>query len=94
MQKTNKEMLAISINKKHDIPKAKAKRIVNDIFDEISEVIANEGKATISGFGSFGQKIRKERKGFNVSKRKFTTIKECKLPTFKPSPKLKERLEK
>ena len=93
MNTTKKEDLARDISEKHEISKAMARRIVDQIFDTISENLENGRKTMISGFGTFETKERRERLGFNLVKKEVSLIKGSNAPIFKPSEKLEKRVK-
>ncbi len=61
-------------------------------FDTLTDVILKEEKIAYPGFGTFVLKTRAARKGINPKTKKPIEIKESKSISFKPSTKLKERL--
>ena len=94
MKTTKKEDLARDIAETHDISKAKARRIVDQIFNTISDNLKDGRKTMIVGFGTFESKERKERKGFNPAKKQMSMIEEARVPSFKPSYNLEEKVKK
>ena len=59
----NKTELVAAVADKSDITKKDAEKIVSAVFDTITESVANGEKVQIVGFGTFEQRIRKERTG-------------------------------
>lgn len=57
----NKGELITKIAERHELSKAKANRIVNDIFSTISDEVANGGSVCITNFGTFTSTERKAR---------------------------------
>lgn len=93
-EKINKDDLANEIAEEHDLTKTKSREIVDYVFDRITGVLENKGKASIYGFGKFETKERKERKGHNPSTGKEMTITAATVPKFKPSKTLKDAVDK
>lgn len=90
-----KDELALMIHEKYGVNKSMSRRIVDDIFDEISDSLKNDEPVSIFGFGKFDTRIRKARDGFShFSDEKTISIKEKRLPTFHPFKNLKETLNK
>ena len=66
--------------------------IFNITFDTMVDVLEEEEKFTVPGFGTFKIKHRAERDGFNPKTREKIKIKASKSIGFKLAPKLKEKL--
>ena len=94
MKTTKKEDLAREVSKENNISKAKSRRIVDQIFDTISENLKNGDKTMIVGFGTFETKKRRKRSGFNPAKKEKSIIEEANMPVFKPSLNLEEKVKK
>lgn len=89
----NKKSLASDIADKHDLTKKEALAIVDSVFEEIKNCLANEGKVDISGFGKFEVVERKERQGINPSTKEKITIPASKTLKFKASKVLKDTIK-
>lgn len=93
-----KEEFAAKLAAKTDLSKGKAKEVINAIFgtESHSGIIATELDAgrnfTITGFGSFGTRIRKSRKGRNPRTGETITVPDINLPTFRPGLGLRQRI--
>lgn len=93
-----KDQFAEKLAKKTDISKAKAKDVIEAIFSTEPRhgIIAIELDAdrdfTITGFGTFGTRKRKEREGRNPRTGEAITIPAMKVPTFRAGRGLKDRV--
>ena len=65
-------------------------RIVNTIFEEITDALANGDRVELRGFGAFSVKTRGARVGRNPRTGEPIQIKASKMPKFKPGTPLKE----
>lgn len=89
-----KDELALMIHEKYDVNKTTARRIVDFVFDEISENLKKGEPVSIFGFGRFDTRVRVARKGFSPFAEGEVEIKEKILPTFHPFKNLKDTLNK
>ncbi|MBT8336542.1 MAG: HU family DNA-binding protein [Gemmatimonadetes bacterium] len=93
-----KDEFAEKLAKKADLSKAKAKEVIEAIFstEPRNGIIAIEMDAgrdfTITGFGTFGTRHRKQREGRNPRTGESITIPAMKVPTFRAGRGLKERV--
>lgn len=69
-------------------------KIVDTIFDEITNALANRDRIELRGFGAFTVKHRQERVGRNPRTGEKVYVEEKYLPFFKCGKGLKERLNK
>ena len=92
MENLNKKELAEIVADKHNLTKKEALEIVDLVFDTNSETLANGAKADIAGFGKFEVKTRAARTGINPQTKESIEIAESKIPGFKASKNLKERI--
>lgn len=67
-------------------------RVVDTIFNEISDALANGGRVEIRGFGSFTVKERTARIGRNPRTGEAVDVPEKRLPAFKTGKQLQDRL--
>lgn len=93
-EKINKDILANEIAEEYGLSKTKSRKIVDGIFERISDVILNDGKVSIYGFGMFESKERPERNGFNPATKEPMVVKATVTPIFKPSKPLKDAFGK
>jgi len=93
-----KDEFAEKLARKADITKSKARDCIDAIFstDPREGIIAVELDAgrdfTITGFGTFGTRDRKARKGRNPQTGEELTIPAMTVPTFRAGKGLKERV--
>jgi integration host factor subunit beta len=66
--------------------------IINAIFDEISEALAQGNRVELRGFGAFTVKNRAARTGRNPRTGESVTVDEKWVPFFKAGKELRERL--
>lgn len=76
----------------HKLSRVKAKRILNSIFQAITESAARGDQVSISGFGRFKVAIRPEREGRNPTTGAPITIAASKKVVFSPSKPVREAL--
>lgn len=90
----NKTELIAAVAEKSDITKKDADKTVSAVIDTIIEAVANGEKVQIVGFGTFEQRIRKERTGVDPRTHESIVIPESKVPAFKPGKGFKETVDK
>lgn len=61
----NKQDLILQIANKQEISQRKADEIISSLLDVIMKTLSKGNKVTLSGFGTFEPRKRKERKGRN-----------------------------
>jgi DNA-binding protein HU-beta len=81
-----------SVASKEDLPKQKAEKIVNGVFDDIVAALKNGDKVNISGFGTFSVSQRKARTGRNPKTGETIQIASSRAAKFKAGKSLKESL--
>lgn len=67
-------------------------RIVNTIFEEITDALANGDRVELRGFGAFSVKTRDARVGRNPRTGEAVSIDKKKVPFFKTGKLLRDRL--
>jgi integration host factor subunit beta len=67
-------------------------RIVNTIFDEITDALARGDRVELRGFGAFSVKHRDARIGRNPRTGETVQVEEKAIPFFKTGKQLRERL--
>jgi integration host factor subunit beta len=67
-------------------------KIVDCIFDEITEALANDDRVELRGFGAFSVKHRDARTGRNPRTGEAVHVEAKRLPFFKTGKALRERL--
>ena len=90
----NKLDLVEALREKEGITKNEAATIVELVFDEMSNAMANGDRVEIRGFCSFYVKQYKAYTGRNPKTGEKVEIKPKKLPFFKFGKELKERVDK
>ena len=78
------------ISEKTDLNKANSERALNACMEGIEESLVNEGKLTLTGFGTFSVKDRKERKGRNPQTGEEINIPASKAVKFRPGKTLRD----
>lgn len=73
--------------------KAQATRIVDAIFDSITQELARGGEVAIAGFGSFKVAKRAARQGRNPKTGEAITIAASTKPKFRAAKQLKEAVQ-
>lgn len=73
--------------------RASAERIVNAVFDTISDVISNGDAVSINGFGTFTTVYHNEKTGINPQTKESIVIPAAWVPKFKASSKLKSKVK-
>lgn len=69
-------------------------RVVDAVLAHFSEAMTGGEEITIAGFGTFGTKTMSPRIGRNPHTGESVGIPERVVPSFKPSPVLRERMKK
>ena len=90
----NKLELVEALRAEAGITKNEAEVVVNMVFDEMSNAMANGDRVEIRGFCSFYVKQYKAYTGRNPKTGEKVEIKSKKLPFFKFGKELKERVDK
>jgi len=67
-------------------------RIVNTIFEEITDALANGDRVELRGFGAFSVKTRDARVGRNPRTGEAVSVEQKKVPFFKTGKLLRDRL--
>lgn len=90
----NKTDLINAVAEKAQMTKVEAEKAIKATFDSITNELADGGKITLIGFGTFEVQERKERTGKNPQTGATMTIPAKKVPKFKPGKALKDSVEK
>ena len=85
--------LVAQIASKVSITKAAAERTLNATLISIEEVLAKEGKLTLTGFATLSGESRKARKGRNPRTGEMITIPASKVVKFRPGKALKDAVK-
>ncbi|MEE8793090.1 MAG: HU family DNA-binding protein [Erysipelotrichaceae bacterium] len=89
---TNKKSLAEMVSERFSMTKKEAAEIIDAVFDEMSDTLAEDGHVEITGFGKFAVKTRASRKGVNPQTGEDIQIAPSRIPGFKASKNLKEKV--
>lgn len=87
------ELISISAERS-GIAKKDAERLLNAAFEAISQELSRGGKVTVTGFGIFEAKDRQSRTGRDPVTRQSIRIPAKKVPSFRPSQSLKDKVGK
>ena len=90
----NKGELITNVANDTDLTKKEVEIIINSVFINIQKALMQNDKVQIIGFGSFDVKFHSARKGRNPRTGDVINIPESKIPVFKPSKILKDRINK
>ena len=88
----NKTDLITAAAEKSGISKKDAERVVNALLDTVTASLVKGEKVQISGFGIFEAKEREARVGRNPRTKEAVQIPAAKVPAFKASKTLKEKI--
>ena len=86
---TKAELIA-QIATKANLTKAAAERSVNAMLESIQELLSEDGKLTLTGFGTFAVEERRERPGRNPRTGESIQIAASKVVKFRPGKQLKD----
>lgn len=89
----NKTELISTVAEKTGLTKKDTERVLNATLDAISQALAKGEKVQVTGFGSFEVKTREARLGRNPRTKEVVQIPATRLPAFKASQALKERVK-
>lgn len=92
-KKLTKPELIATIAEKHELPKTKAKAIVDSVFDTIVEAVASDVKVQLIGFGNFELRERAAREGRNPQTGEKLKIEATKVPAFKAGKAFKDAVK-
>ena len=86
----NKAELTDNISKEAKITKADAKRAIECFADNITKTLKKGKEVRLIGFGTFGVRKRKARKGINPQTGATINIAAKRVPYFRPGAELKD----
>ncbi|NLY41040.1 MAG: HU family DNA-binding protein [Desulfovibrionales bacterium] len=78
---------------KANLTKADAERALKYFLDAVQETLVNEGKLTLTGFGTFTVEERQARDGRNPRTGEKLSIPACKVVKFRPGKDLKDAIK-
>jgi integration host factor subunit beta len=88
----NKSELVESLAAKMTLPLKKAEEVVNAVFGSMTDALLSGDRIEIRGFGSFVVKEYDAYRGRNPKTGEYVPVKAKKLPFFKVSKNLKEKV--
>ncbi|MBI4639353.1 MAG: integration host factor subunit beta [Candidatus Tectomicrobia bacterium] len=88
-----KAELVQQVSEKIKLSKKQTEKIVNIMFESITEALSQEDKVELRGFGSFRVKHRNSREGRNPKTGESVSIPAKKVPFFKAGKELKEIID-
>ncbi len=86
----NRSDLVRNISETADITLVKAEKLVDLIFDSMIEVLENNHRVEIRGFGTFVNRYYKSYEGRNPYSGKIVYVKDKRVPFFKAGKKLRD----
>jgi integration host factor subunit beta len=89
----NKSSLIEALSEDTDLSPRKAEKVVNVVFDEMTNSLVNGDRVEIRGFCSMFVRQYKGYTGRNPKTGDLTEVKSKKLPFFKCGKELKERVD-
>ena len=89
----NKTELVKAVSEQAELTQKDAAKVVDALFDTISNTLSEGGKIQLIGFGTFEVRERSARKGRNPQTGEEIEIAASKVPAFKPGKELKEAVK-
>ena len=91
---TKSDLIIKITEKNHYLFQKDAQKVVNVIFNSISEALEKGDRVELRGFGAFGVKKRNARIGRNPRSGEPVPIPEKNIPFFKMGKSMRERINK
>lgn len=88
-----KAELVAKMAEKAGLTKADAERALKSFLDSVQETLTDEGKLTLTGFGTFLVEERQARTGRNPRTGEELQIPACKVVKFRPGKELKDAVK-
>lgn len=89
---TKSELVQKLSTKHQDLSVADLERLVNTVFDEITNALTENGRVELRGFGAFSVRQRAARKGRNPRTGSAVSVPSKRVPFFKCGKELRERV--
>lgn len=89
----NKSDLISKVSEMTDLSKKDVTKVVDAVFDSISQALQSGDKVQLVGFGNFEVRERSARKGRNPQTGEEIDIPASKVPAFKPGKALKDGIQ-
>lgn len=86
------ELISLMAEKNPHLTRNDIEKVVNVIFEEISDTLSSSGRVELRGFGSFTVKCRNARMGRNPRTGEVVSVPEKNALYFKTGKDLRERL--
>jgi integration host factor subunit beta len=86
------ELVQLIADKNPHLFQRDVEKIINSIFDEITDALAHRNRVELRGFGAFSVKRRQPRAARNPKTGEPVAVDEKWVPFFKTGKELKERL--
>lgn len=83
-----------AVAEKTELSKKQSDCLVNAFFSCVAAALVSDGKVSISGFGTFEVRDRKEKQVINPRTKEKMTAPASKAPAFKAGPTLKSAVNK
>ncbi len=90
----NKTELISKVAERTGMTKKDTEKVVNEVFEVVSDQLAQEDKVQLIGFGTFEVRERAAREGRNPATGEVIHIEATKVPAFKAGKALKEKVKK
>ena len=88
----NKSELIETVAEKSEVTKKVAEKVVNAVFESITNSLADGEKVQVIGFGTFEVRQREAREGRNPATGERIKIPALKVPVFKAGKNLKDNV--
>ena len=89
---TRSQLIARLVDRNPHLMARDAERVVETVFDEISDALARGDRIELRGFGAFSIKRRDARQGRNPRTGETVSVGEKNAPYFKTGKELRDRL--
>ncbi len=89
---TKSELIQRLAERNPQLLRSDVERIVNTVFDEVSNALARGGRVELRGFGAFSIKQRDARQGRNPRTGESVKVGQKFVPFFKTGKQLRDRL--
>ena len=91
-QTVTRSELAEAVTEATTLSRVEAKQIVDEVIDEISNALLNDGFVKLINFGVFSVRLKPERKGRNPKTGEEALITSRRIVAFKPAVGLKKTI--
>ncbi|MBD1372164.1 HU family DNA-binding protein [Hazenella sp. IB182357] len=90
----NKTELIAQVAESTGMTKADTSKVIDEVFNNITKGLVDDGKVALIGFGNFEVRDRAARKGRNPQTGEEIDIPASKVPSFKAGKSLKDAVNK